>query len=84
MNAIRLLQRGILLWRNSEGNAPLGVLEPDGLPEFCPVARCERCGYEFTPYTVSAVCPRCLEAFSREQCYGGCFACPLLVGRGED
>lgn len=83
MSTLRFLQRGIILWRKREDPAPSESTESAQLPEFCPVATCERCGYEFTSYTVSAVCPRCLEPFAREQCYGGCFACPLLAGPGE-
>lgn len=49
----------------------------------CPAASCARCGYEFLPYTVSAVCPRCLESFSRDPCYGGCFSCPLLPATAD-
>jgi len=84
MSTLRVLQRGIILWRNRGGAGPSESPEPTELPEYCPVATCERCGYDFTPYTVSAVCPRCLEPFSREQCYGGCFACPLLTGKASD
>lgn len=75
MKAVRLLARGLL-----HGGRPS---EPDfaaaDLPELCPAARCSRCGYEFAPQTISATCPRCLEPFAREQCFGGCFSCPLLA-----
>ena len=30
------------------------------------------------------VCPRCLEPFTRDQCYGGCFSCPLLPTSSEE
>jgi rubrerythrin len=80
MKTPKLLQRGIILWRNPEESREESAHESTALPELCPVARCARCGYEFTAHTVSAVCPRCLEPFTREQCYGGCFACPLLAG----
>ena len=45
--------------------------------EVCPAAVCDRCGYEYPPETISAVCPRCLEPFARQACYGGCWSCPL-------
>lgn len=77
MKAPKLLQRGLVLWRGHQASAAETHADTD-LPELCPVAKCSRCGYEFTPYTVSAVCPRCLEPFNREPCYGGCFSCPLL------
>jgi hypothetical protein len=85
MKTPKLLQRGVLLWRSRSEEA----LETDAktdtdLPELCPVAKCSRCGYEFTPYTVSAVCPRCLEPFLRDPCYGGCFSCPLLPHGAEE
>jgi predicted amidophosphoribosyltransferase len=64
--------------RSGDGAAADPAATTTGLPALCPVARCSRCGYEFTPYTVSAVCPRCLEPFLRDPCYGGCFSCPLL------
>ncbi len=77
MKAPRLLQRGVILWRRrSDPEAPSQAA--NALPTACPVAKCERCGYEFTPVTVSTVCPRCLEPFLRDPCYGGCFSCPLL------
>lgn len=83
MKTPRLLQRGLILWRTRSGDE--SARADTELPDLCPVARCERCGYEFEAYTISAVCPRCLEAFAREPCYGGCFSCPLLAsgGRGE-
>jgi hypothetical protein len=74
----RLLQRGVILWRRRDDEAGRAAQTSTDLPELCPVAKCQRCGYEFTPYTVSAVCPRCLEPFVRDPCYGGCFSCPLL------
>ena len=74
----RLLQRGVILWRRRDDEAGKAAQTSTDLPELCPVAECQRCGYEFTPYTVSAVCPRCLEPFVRDPCYGGCFSCPLL------
>ncbi|NIU62170.1 MAG: hypothetical protein GWN66_13775 [Pseudomonas stutzeri] len=74
MKSFKLIARGTILRRQPE--------KPDArstaLPELCPAAKCGRCGYEFLPYTISAVCPRCLEPFTRDQCYGGCFSCPLL------
>lgn len=83
MKTPKLLQRGIILWRNPAEADTEKAHDSTELPELCPVARCDRCGYEFTAYTVSAVCPRCLEPFSREQCYGGCFACPLLARKAD-
>lgn len=80
MKTPRLLQRGLILWRRHDDDATEGAApSATALPELCPVARCARCGFEFLPYTVSAVCPRCLEPFVRDPCYGGCFACPLIV-----
>ena len=79
MRTFKLLQRAIILTERPH--------EPDArstdLPALCPAATCSRCGYEFLPYTLSAVCPRCLEPFAREQCYGGCFSCPLLPAASE-
>lgn len=49
-----------------------------GVVGLCPAAICSRCGYDFLPYTVSTVCPRCLEPFTRDPCYAGCSSCPLL------
>jgi hypothetical protein len=80
----RLLQRGVILWRRRDDEAGKAAQESTDLPELCPVAKCQRCGYEFTPYTVSAVCPRCLEPFVRDPCYGGCFSCPLLPHPAKD
>jgi hypothetical protein len=77
MKTPKVLQRGILLWRGRD-DAPDDSAASTGLPELCPAATCSRCGYEFVPYTISAVCPRCLEPFTRDPCYGGCFSCPLL------
>jgi len=78
MKARKLLQRGFLLRRRRDDEGTKSAIETTDLPELCPAATCSRCGYEFTPYTVSAVCPRCLEPFVRDPCYGGCFSCPLL------
>jgi hypothetical protein len=80
----RLLQRGVILWRRRDDEAGKAAQTSTELPELCPVAKCQRCGYEFTPYTVSAVCPRCLEPFVRDPCYGGCFSCPLLPHSAKD
>ena len=77
MKTPKVLQRGVILWKRRE-DAVDSDESASSLPELCPVAKCDRCGYEFTPYTVSAVCPRCLEPFTRDPCYGGCFSCPLL------
>jgi hypothetical protein len=76
MKTVRVLARGLFLGRRPAEHAA----ESADLPALCPAARCSRCGYEFPPQTISATCPRCLEPFSREQCYGGCFSCPLLAG----
>jgi hypothetical protein len=79
MKAPKILQRGVMLWhRRSDDDSRESAKDSTDLPDLCPVAVCERCGYEFMPYTVSAVCPRCLEQFNRDPCYGGCFSCPLL------
>ncbi len=78
MKARKLLQRGFLLRRRRDDEGAKSAVATTDLPELCPAATCSRCGYEFTPYTVSAVCPRCLEPFVRDPCYGGCFSCPLL------
>lgn len=83
MKTRKLLQRGVILWRRHDDAGAGSAQTATGLPELCPVAKCSRCGYEFTPYTVSAVCPRCLEPFVRDPCYGGCFSCPLLP-HGEE
>jgi hypothetical protein len=83
MKARKLLQRGLLLGRRRDDEEAKSALESTDLPELCPAATCARCGYEFTPYTVSAVCPRCLEPFVRDPCYGGCFSCPLLPQASE-
>lgn len=83
MKTPRLLQRGVILWRR-RADDDVDATKATDLPELCPVAKCERCGYEFTPYTVSAVCPRCLEPFVRDPCYGGCFSCPLLPATAEE
>lgn len=83
MKGRKLPQRGVILWRHRR-QPDEAAAEPDGLPELCPVAQCSRCGYEFTAQTVSAVCPRCLEPFIREPCYGGCFSCPLLLRSAGD
>jgi hypothetical protein len=79
MKTPRVLGRGTIRWWR-RGDEPPADIEGRmvGLPELCPAAKCTRCGYEFLPYTVSAVCPRCLEPFVRDPCYGGCFSCPLL------
>jgi hypothetical protein len=83
MKTPKVLQRGVILWRH-RSDAPDDIDQSaTALPEICPAARCARCGYEFVPYTVSAVCPRCLEPFGRDPCYGGCFSCPLLPGSAE-
>ena len=58
--------------------APSEERDSTTAPDACPAAVCERCGYEYPPETVSAVCPRCLEPFARQQCYGGCWSCPLV------
>lgn len=80
MKTPRLLQRGLILWRRHDDEAgEAAAPAATALPELCPVAHCSRCGYEFLPYTVSTVCPRCLEPFVRDPCYGGCFSCPLIV-----
>ena len=84
MKTPKLLHRGFILWRKRGAADSAASQESTDLPDLCPVASCERCGYEFTAYTVSAVCPRCLEPFTREQCYGGCFACPLLVAAKDE
>ena len=80
MKAFKLIGRGTITGKRPK--------EPDAkstdLPELCPAAKCERCGYEFLPYTVTAVCPRCLEPFGRDQCYGGCFSCPLLPAAAKE
>ncbi|UCC72225.1 MAG: hypothetical protein JSV86_17950 [Gemmatimonadota bacterium] len=78
MKTPKMLQRGIILWRHHSDAPDDTDQAAAALPELCPAARCSRCGYEFVPYTVSAVCPRCLEPFTRDPCYGGCFSCPLL------
>lgn len=78
MKTPRVLQRGMILWRHRSDAPDDTDQSATALPEICPAARCARCGYEFVPYTVSAVCPRCLEPFIRDPCYGGCFSCPLL------
>lgn len=78
MKTRKLLQRGVLLWRRREDEDAQSAVQTTELPDLCPAATCARCGYEFTPYTISAVCPRCLEPFVRDPCYGGCFSCPLL------
>ncbi len=82
MKTPKLLQRGLIMWRRREDEAT-GTTGSE-LPEFCPVATCSRCGYGFLPYTMSAVCPRCLEPFIRDPCYGGCFSCPLLVAAADE
>ncbi len=82
MKTPKLLQRGVLLWKRHDDEQEWSAQTGTDLPEICPVAKCSRCGYEFTPYTVTAVCPRCLERFNRDPCYGGCFSCPLL-SQGE-
>ncbi|MGD8698688.1 MAG: hypothetical protein PVJ43_05320 [Gemmatimonadales bacterium] len=84
MKARKLLQRGLLLRRRRDDDDEKSAVETTDLPELCPAATCSRCGYEFTPYTVSAVCPRCLEPFVRDPCYGGCFSCPLLPHAAEE
>ena len=83
MKAPKLLQRGVILWRrrSDEDEDPEAA---NALPTLCPVAKCARCGYEFTPLTVSTVCPRCLEPFLRDPCYGGCFSCPLLPAAANE
>lgn len=79
MKTLRMLQLGAIRWRHRSYDAPeQGAQTETDLPEICPAAKCSRCGYEFVAYTVTAVCPRCLERFTREPCYGGCFSCPLL------
>jgi predicted amidophosphoribosyltransferase len=84
MKAAKFLQRGVVLWRRRSDDETGGsAQESTNLPDLCPVAICERCGYEFVPYTVSAVCPRCLEPFSRDPCYGSCFSCPLLPAASD-
>jgi hypothetical protein len=83
MKTRKLLQRGVILWRRHDHATAGSTQTATELPELCPVAKCSRCGYEFTPYTVSTVCPRCLEPFVRDPCYGGCFSCPLLP-HGEE
>ena len=64
MKTPRVLQRGIILWRHRSDAPDDTDQAAAALPEICPAARCSRCGYEFVPYTVSAVCPRCLEPFT--------------------
>ncbi len=78
MKTPKVLQRGVILWRRRSDEDTDPIEAATGLPKLCPVATCSRCGYEFTPLTVSTVCPRCLEPFLRDPCYGGCFSCPLL------
>ncbi len=77
MRTPKLLAHGVIRRvRSGRGRAGPG---PGSRPSVCPVARCARCGYAFTSQTVSAVCPRCLEPFLRDPCYGGCLSCPLLA-----
>lgn len=55
------------------------ALEADSSALDCPVARCQRCSFQFPTGTLAAVCPRCLERFSPAPCDGGCWTCPLVT-----
>lgn len=82
MKTFKLIGRGTITISGERPPEP--EARSTDLPQLCVAARCARCGYEFLPYTVSAVCPRCLEPFTRDQCYGGCFSCPLLPTSSEE